>query len=39
MRLSGRRINVGRAQVYIEPRDAWVGIYLVTLATRTGGTQ
>ncbi len=30
--LSDRRLRLGRIQVYIEPRDAWVGVYLAPTA-------
>jgi hypothetical protein len=26
--LSDRRLRLGRLQIYIEPRDAWVGVYV-----------
>jgi hypothetical protein len=26
--LSSRRLRLGRVQFYIEPRDAWVGVYV-----------
>jgi hypothetical protein len=26
--LSDRRLRLGRLQVYIEPRDAWIGVYV-----------
>jgi hypothetical protein len=28
MAISDRRVKVGRARLYIEPRDAWVGVYV-----------
>lgn len=28
MNVSGRRLRLGRAQIYIEPRDAWIGVYV-----------
>lgn len=28
MNLSNRRVHLGRIQLYIEPRDAWVGVYV-----------
>jgi len=27
-RLSERRIRVGRVQIYLEPRDLWMGVYI-----------
>jgi hypothetical protein len=27
-----RRLTVGRLQVYLEPRDAWVGVYVAPAA-------
>ncbi len=30
--LSDRRLRIGRIQVYIEPRDAWVGAYVASNA-------
>ena len=28
MSASSRRLRLGRVQLYIEPRDAWVGVYV-----------
>ncbi len=28
MKLSDRRLRFGRLQMYIDPRDAWVGVYV-----------
>lgn len=28
MSVSSRRLRVGRFQFYVEPRDAWVGVYV-----------
>lgn len=27
-RLSDRRLRIGRLAIYLEPRDAWVGVYV-----------
>lgn len=32
MSVSDRRIRLGRLQVYIEPRDAWIGAYVAAAA-------
>lgn len=26
--ISARRLHLGRISIYIEPRDAWVGVYV-----------
>jgi hypothetical protein len=26
--MTTRRLRLGRAQFYIEPRDAWIGVYV-----------
>jgi hypothetical protein len=31
-RLSERRLTFGHVQLYIEPRDAWVGVFVGQLA-------
>lgn len=28
MNISQRRIRLGRIQVYIEPRDLWIGVFV-----------
>ncbi len=30
MKLSDRRLRFGALQVYVEPRDVWVGVYVAT---------
>lgn len=31
-KVSDRRLKLGRLQFYIEPRDAWVGVFVGSLA-------
>ncbi len=31
-RAEARRLTIGRLQVYIEPRDAWIGVYVAPQA-------
>jgi hypothetical protein len=28
MKVSDRRIRLGRFSLYVEPRDAWIGLYV-----------
>ena len=28
MSVSDRRVHIGRVSVYVEPRDAWIGVYV-----------
>jgi hypothetical protein len=32
-KLSDHRVTLGRVQLYIEPRDAWIGVYIAPRAT------
>jgi hypothetical protein len=30
--VNGRRVAFGRVQVYVEPRDVWIGVYVAQRA-------